>query len=123
MSMQSERSLPELLGALTQDIVTLVRQEMRLAKAELSQKAAYIAKNAGLLAMGALVGYAGILTILVALVLLLAKLVPLWVSALISGATLTLIGGMLVSKALSALRSENLAPQQVLQSLQEIKNG
>lgn len=123
MSMQSERSLPELLGALTQDIVTLIRQEMRLAKAELGEKATYIGKNAGQLAIGALIGYAGLLVVLIALVLLLAKLVPLWASALIIGAMLALVGGMLASKALNALRGENLVPQQTLQSLQEIKNG
>lgn len=123
MSMQSERSLPELLGALTQDIITLVRQEMRLAKAELIQKATYLGKNAGLLAVGVLIGYAGLLVTLVALVLLLAKLVPLWISALIIGAILALAGALIASKSLNALRSENLVPQQMLQSLQEIKNG
>lgn len=121
--MQSERSLPELLGALTQDIITLVRQEMRLAKAELILKATYLGKNAGLLAVGVLISYAGLLVTLIALVLLLAKLVPLWISALLVGTILALIGMFIVSKSLSALRSENLVPQQMLQSLQEIKNG
>lgn len=123
MSMQSERSLPELLGALTQDIITLVRQEMHLAKAELLLKATYLGKNAGLLGVGVLIGYAGLLVTLVALVLLLAKLVPLWISALLIGTMLALISVFIVSKSLSALRSENLVPQQMLQSLQEIKNG
>ena len=96
---------------------------MRLAKAELSQKAAYLGKNVGLLAVGALVGYAGLLVLLAAVVVLLVTLIPLWASALIIGGLLALLGGLLSSKALSALRSENLVPQQTLQSLQEIKNG
>ena len=123
MQQQSERSLPELLGALTQDVVTLVRQEMRLAKAEMSLKVTHIGKNAGMLAVGALVAYAGIRALLAALVLVLALFIPVWISALLVGAALSLSGGMMASKALSTLRSENLVPQQTLQSLQEIKNG
>lgn len=120
---QSERSLPELLGALTQDVVTLVRQEMRLAKAEVSLKAAHIGKLAGTLAVGALVAYAGALVVLSALVLLLAQFVPYWIAALLLGATLSLVGGVVASRALNALRSANLVPQQTMQSLQEIGNG
>ena len=123
MPPQSERSLSELLGELTQDIVTLVRQEMILAKAEISQKAVRIGKNIGLIAGGALIGYAGLLTILVALVLLLAQVIVLWASALIIGVVVTLVGAALASRALGALRNENLVPQQTLKSLQEIKNG
>lgn len=121
---QNERSLGELLKDLTQEIVTLFRQEFTLAKAEMSQKAVSIGKNVGLLAAGALIGYAGALAIIAALVLLLSQAgLPFWASALIVGGVVVVIGGVLVMKGLTALRNEDLVPRQTLQTLQEIKNG
>ena len=123
MQQQSEHSLPELLGMLTQDIVTLIRQEMVLAKAELSQKASRIGRNVGMLATAGLIGYIGVLAIVVAVILILAQRMPLWASALVVGAIFAAVGGILASKAITALKSENLVPQQTLQTLQEFKNG
>lgn len=120
----AERSLGDLLADLTNNIVTLVRQELTLARVEMGQKAAHIGKNVGMLAAGAMVGYAGVLTLLAAVVLLLAHNgLSLWVSALIVGALVAGIGGILAMKALSSLKNEDLTPRQTLQSLQEIKNG
>jgi len=48
----SERSLGELLGDLTREISTLVRQEMSLAKTEMSQKMSRVGKDVGFLAAG-----------------------------------------------------------------------
>ena len=48
-----ERSLGELVGTLSSQTSTLVRQEIELAKAELSQKGKVAGKGAGLLAGGA----------------------------------------------------------------------
>ena len=121
----SERSLGELLGELTQDTVTLVRQELTLAKAEMTQKAAHVGKNIGMLAVGAMVGYTGVLALVAAVTLLLSQAtgLSLWVSALIIGVLIAGIGGVLVMKAISSLKNEDLTPRQTLQSLQEIKNG
>jgi hypothetical protein len=54
-------SLGDLLGEVTRDISTLMRQEVELAKAELTQSAKTAGKGAGLLG-GA--GYAGIMAVL-----------------------------------------------------------
>jgi len=66
---KQERSLGELLGDLTREITTLVRQEMALAKAEMSQKAAKVGKDVGFIAAGGLVAYAGLLALVAALIL------------------------------------------------------
>jgi hypothetical protein len=54
-------SLGDLLGEVTRDVSTLIRQEVDLAKAELKQSASRAGKGAGLLG-GA--GYAGAMTVL-----------------------------------------------------------
>jgi hypothetical protein len=119
---KDERSLGELLGDLTRDIITLVRQELTLAKAEMTQKAAHIGKQMGLLAAGGALAYAGLLAIVAAIIVLLSSVgLDLWLSALIVGVVVAGIGGALVKKALGALKQEDLAPRQTLESLNAIK--
>ena len=57
----AETSLGDLLGEVTRDLSTLMRQELELAKAELRQSATRAGKGAGLLG-GA--GYAAIMAVL-----------------------------------------------------------
>jgi hypothetical protein len=53
----SERSFGELMGEVTQDLSTLMRQELELAKAELSQQAAVAGKAGGLFGGSAVAGH------------------------------------------------------------------
>src|ERR1700712_5334924 len=56
----ADNSLGELLGEVSRDLSTLIRQEMELAKAEIRQTATRAGKGAGLLG-GA--GYAGLMAV------------------------------------------------------------
>jgi len=116
---KQDRSLGELFGDLSRETSTLVRHEVTLAKTELSQKASAIGKDVGFLAAGGLVLYAGVLVLLAAAVLLLANWIPLWLSALIVGIVVAGIGAMLVQRGLAALKRQNFAPEQTLQTLKE----
>lgn len=119
---KEDRSLGELLAELTQEVVTLVRQEIALARTEMSQKAAHIGKQVGLLAAGGALAYAGLLAIVAAVVILLDRAgLPLWLSALLVGIVITGIGGILVRNGLNALKRQDLAPRQTLESLKALK--
>ena len=121
---KEDRSLGELLSQLTQDVVSLVRQEMTLAKAEMSQKAADVGKQLGLLMFGGALAYAGVLALVAALVLVLAKAgIPMWAAALLSGIIVSAVGGLLVMKGINAIRKQDLAPRQTLETLKEIQHG
>jgi len=115
-----ERSLGELFGDLARDMGTLVSQELALARTELSEKAARVGKQIAMLAVGGLVAYAGLLAIIAAVIVLIAdRGVPLWVSALVVGLVVAGIGYLLVQRGISALRHEDLAPRQTIQSIKE----
>jgi uncharacterized membrane protein YqjE len=121
---KQDRSLGELLGDLTRDITSLVRQEITLARVEMSDKAANIGKQLGLLAVGGALAYSGVLAIVAALVIVLANAgLPWWASALIVGVVAAAIGGLIVKKGLDAIKGQDLVPRQTLDSLKEIKNG
>src|SRR5438067_1120336 len=110
-----DRSLGDLFADLGREISALVRQETTLAKAELSQKAARIGKDVGMLAAGGAVAYAGLLAIIAALVILIADAgLAWWASALLVGVVVAALGGFLVWKGLAAMKQENLTPQQTL---------
>jgi Putative Actinobacterial Holin-X, holin superfamily III len=117
---RDDRSLGELFGDLMQQTGTLVRQEMKLATTELSDKASRVGKDIGALAVGGAVAYAGFLAVLAAIIIGLGQLgLPWWLSALIVGVVVAAIGGFMVQKGLTALKQQNMAPQQTIATLKE----
>ncbi|HEY7908054.1 MAG TPA: phage holin family protein [Thermomicrobiales bacterium] len=117
---RDDRSIGELFGDLMQQTGTLVRQEMKLATTELSDKASRVGKDIGSLAVGGAVAYAGFLAILAAIIIGLGQLgLTWWLSALIVGVVVAAIGGLLVQKGLTALKHQNMAPQQTIATLKE----
>src|SRR5689334_11328346 len=60
-------SVFRLFRGLTSDTRTLLRQELQLAKTELSEKISCLGRNAAALAVGGLVAYAGLIVFLIGL--------------------------------------------------------
>jgi hypothetical protein len=117
---QEERSLGELFGDLSREVTTLVRQEAALARTEMSEKASRVGRDIGMLAAGGAVVYAGVLAILAAVIILLAQAgMSWWASALLVGVIVAAVGGVLVWKGMDALKHEDLAPRQTLETLKE----
>ncbi len=120
-SSRNDRSLGELFSELTQETRTLVRQEVQLAKTEMSQKASRVGKDVGFLVAGGAVAYAGLLAIIAGVIALLGLVIPLWLSALLVGLVVAAIGYFLVRRGLDALKQEDLAPRETIETLKEDK--
>ncbi len=116
-----ERPIGEMFQELAQDARNLINLEIELAKAELSEKASQTGRAVGFMAGGGFVIYAGFLAIMFAAIVALAYLVPLWLSALIVGVVVALIGYGVLRKGMSDLKATNLAPNQTMQTLKEDK--
>jgi putative superfamily III holin-X len=115
-----ERSLGELFAELSRETSDLVRHELTLAKAELSQKAARVGKDVGLISMGGALAYAGLLALVAALVIGLADAgLEWWASALIVGVVVTTGGYISTQKGLTALRREQVSPTETIDTLKE----
>jgi hypothetical protein len=70
--------------------------------------------------VGAVVALAGLFTLAACLVLVLVRAgMPAWGAALLVGLGLAAIGAVLAMQALTALRQENLAPTETIQTLKE----
>lgn len=117
---RDERSLGDLFSDLSRETTTLVRQEVQLAKAELTQSATEAARGIGMLVAGGAVAYAGLLFVLLAVVfgLIEAGWEP-WLSALVVGLVVMAISAVLVMRARESLKPANLAPRRTVESLKE----
>lgn len=114
-----DRSIGELFGELAQEVGSLVRQEIALAKVEMSGKAAEAGKSAGMVAAGGTLAHAGLLAVIAGAILALGTLIPLWVAALVVGAVVLAVGAALASKHVKVLKSLDPAPRETLQTLKE----
>jgi hypothetical protein len=117
---RSERSLGELFSDLSTQTAELIRQEMRLAKAELGIKTAGIGRQAGRLGAGAVFGLAAViaLTAAVTLGLVEAGVAP-WLSAAITAALMGLVAYVLAQGALSQLKEQSFTPNETIESVKE----
>jgi hypothetical protein len=126
--MGDHRSFGELLKDLRDESTMLIRQEVALAKTEMSEKAAKYGRNAGYLGAGGALAHAGLIVLLLGLsALLYAGLVELglshmtagWLSPLIVGGIVALIGYILSQKAITAFKHESPVPEKTINSLKE----
>ena len=117
---RDERSLGDLFSDLSRETTTLVRQEVQLAKAELTQSATEAARGIGMLVAGGAVAYAGLLFLLLAIVFgLIEAGWDAWLSALVVGLVVVAVGAVLVLRARESLKPANLAPQKTVETLKE----
>ena len=117
---RDERSLGDLFSDLSRETTTLVRKEVQLAKAELTQSATEAARGIGMLVAGGAVAYAGLLFLLLAIVFgLIEAGWDAWLSALVVGLVVVAIGAILVLRARESLKPANLAPRRTIETLKE----
>lgn len=123
-----DASTGELIGSLTEQIGTLVRDEVRLAQAEVTQKAKRLGIGAGLFGGAGLVALLGLNALITAAILGLAHVLPGWLAAILVAVVLFAVGGVLaligkkdVQKATPPLPTEAIAGVQ--QDVQTVKEG
>ncbi len=116
---KEERSLGDLFSDLAGDTATLVRQEVSLAKVELTRSATAAGKNIGSLVVGGAIAYVAVLALTAAVILGLAQFMPAWLSALIVSAVIGVVAYISISSALSKLRQMNAVPTETIKSIKE----
>lgn len=127
---QHDHSLSALIRELRDETTTLLRQEVALAKAEMSEKTSRLTRNFIYIALGGVIAYAALVVLLIAVRdLLMVALVnagfalgtALWLAPLIVGVVVGIIGWAMIAKGKKALSQEGLAPEKTMESLREDK--
>lgn len=116
-----QRPLGELFSELATETGTLVRKEVELAKVEMTDKARVAGRDAAIVAAGGSIAVLGVMALMAALILAIGTLIPLWASALIVGAMVSITGGVLVVMGIRAFKGLDPAPRQTIETLEEDK--
>ena len=112
-------SIADLIKELRDDALLLVRQEVALAKTEMSEKIGRALRNTAYAIAGALVAFLGLVFILQAVTAFIgvglkaagvASEQCLWLAPLIVGLVVAIIGTILVTKGIATLKNETLVP-------------
>lgn len=115
-----DRSVGELLRELSEETSTLVRQEVQLAKAELTAKAKQAGKGAVLLGGAAVMGLALLGAFTAFLILVLDLVLAPWLAALVVTVVYAVVVAALALAGRSALRkAAPVTPEETVETVKE----
>lgn len=114
------KSLGELFADLSAQISALVRQEVQLAKTEITEKVSGLAKGAAALAVAAFLGIAAFFVLLLAAIYALSLVLPAWAAALVVAVVLLIIAGIAAMMGIKMLKKATPpVPEKTLETLKE----
>jgi hypothetical protein len=127
---RSETSFFGLVRELREETQALIKEEVALAKTEMSEKMSCYTKNAISVAIGGFVAYAGAIVLFLGLGALLGHVFSNmgWAPHLAFGAgwgimgfLVLAIGGILIMKAVKTFSKSTLAPEKTIETIHELK--
>jgi hypothetical protein len=116
---RTEPTLGELFSELARETGTLVRQEVKLASTELSEKAKSAGKDAAMIGVGGVIAHIGLLALVGGVIVALGGLMPLWIAAMLVGAALALTGFVLARKGMNAIKQIDPVPRETVRTMKE----
>jgi uncharacterized membrane protein YqjE len=124
---RSDAPIAELVSDLSAQTSRLVRDEMRLATAELKESAKHAGVGAGLIGASGLMAVFGLAALITAAIAGLAMVLPVWASALIVAVVLFVIAA--VAALISKAQAKKVPPplqvstESVKKDIQEVKGS
>lgn len=113
-------SVGELLGEVTKDLSTLMRQELELAKAELTVEAKKAGQGAGMFGAAGFAGYMVLLFLSLALMWGLSNVVDTGWAGLIVAALWAVIGAVSFAMGRARFRQVHPKPERTVDTLQQV---
>lgn len=114
-----ERSIGEIVGDVTSNLTTLLRQEIELAKTEMKEELTKAGKGAGLLGGAGVAGHLLLIFVSLTLMFLLDNWMPIEVAALIVTVIWAIVAAVLALTGRKALQESNPQLPETQQSLKE----
>jgi len=117
---EADRSFPELLRELGDELATLLRQEIALAKVELAEKGRTAGASAGMFGAGALFGLGAFGALTAAVIALIALALPVWAAALIVAVVYGIVAYVLAQRGRRKLtEAAPLVPEMTAATVKE----
>jgi uncharacterized membrane protein YqjE len=114
-----DRGLGELVKDLATQTSTLVRQEIKLAQAEVTQRGKIAGKGAGMLAGAAVTALLGLGAFTALLIIALDSFMPLWLAALIVSLLWLAVAAALGASGKKALQASTPPAPQTVETVKE----
>ena len=114
-----ERSVGELLKQLSQETATLVRKEVELAKAEVSEKGKKAGLGAGMFGGAGVAGLLALGALTACLIALLATAMEVWIAALIVTVLWSVVAGVLALLGRNKVQEATPPIEQTVDSIKE----
>jgi len=127
-SAAATRSVPELLRELRDDAIDLARQEVHLARQEISEKINQAQQDLTAAAVGAALAMAGLVTLVLGLAaalyagLLVLDVQPLlagWIAPIAVGLVVLVIGALMATRAKKVTKADHWRPERTERSVRE----
>jgi hypothetical protein len=115
----SGTSVGELIGNISNDLSTLFRQEVALAKAEVKAEASKAGKAAGILGAAGFAGYLTVVLLSFALVFALGNVMDLGWAALIVAVIWAIVGAVLYANGRKKLKDVDPVPHRTVDTIKE----
>jgi len=116
----SDATLGALVHDMTQQMSTLVRDEMRLAQAEMTEKGKKAGIGIGLFSAAGLLAFFGVATVIATVILALALVMPGWLAALIVAVVLFAAAGVVALLGKNNVqRATPVKPERAIEGLKE----
>lgn len=115
-----DRPIGDLLKQLSQETTTLVKQELELAKAEMTEKGRKAGPGLGMLGGAGVVGLLALGALTACFILALDGFMPNWLAALVVAAVYSAIAGLLYLRGKDRVQEATpVKPEQTIDSLKE----
>jgi hypothetical protein len=118
---KDEVPLADLVGALTRDTGLLVKQEVQLAAAEMTEKARRALRDGLIVCTGGALVFAGLLGLMAAAISALSVWLPLPIAALAVGSLAFVVGSVVAASGLASLKRIDPLPKKTLETLRDDK--
>jgi len=115
----AERTIGQLVADATHDVSTIVRNEIALAKAEITTEAKTAGKGAAMFGAAAFVGLLGLIFLFHTIANVIAIWLPVWAGYLITTALLFLLAGILALVGRRSMKAMKGKPERTIKNAQE----
>lgn len=113
------RSFAGVIQDIIQNVQDIVRSEVRLAKAEITNESKKAARAGAVLAAGAVLGLYALGFLLLAAVYGLSLALPAWAAALIVGAVIAVIAAIMITAGRARMKNVHAKPETTIRSVKE----
>jgi uncharacterized membrane protein YqjE len=120
--MNSDTSLKGLAQSLIDEVTLLIRQELRLAKAEVSEDINRAQRSVVMIVAGLLLGFCALLILLQAIVIALAEIMPGWLASIIVALVVGGTAAALIKSGQKTLTSHSMVPERTIRSVKRDKD-